>query len=378
MSRLDALTARLRADGVTVVDLRPALRSARAEGARFAGWPLYFRTDSHWNTLGGLLAARPVLAALQQRFPSVHVPIDEEITVSSAETGGGDLARMDGLQGAVTDLWVRARVRTSGCVVDPFDPAAASPETPTELPGRLDCPGAPIRRALVLHDSMMAAMLPFLSPAFERTTLLRSPLLPDRLAAESPDVVILEVVERTLYEGLPVVISTASLLVVVFVFGLLVGSFLNVVIARVPHGQSIVRPGSRCPRCGHVLAWYENVPLLSWAVLRGRCRSCRAPISIRYPAVELLTGLLFLAAAWAFGPGWLLLRALLLVGFLVPLALIDLEHWIVPVGVTVLGTAAGLASAVPLGWEQLRTAPSAPRRGSWSSGRWSGSRSSWW
>ena len=150
------------------------------------------------------------------------------------------------------------------------------------------------------------------------------------------------------------VISTASLLGVVFVFGLLVGSFLNVVIARVPHGQSIVRPGSRCPRCGHVLAWYENVPLVSWAVLRGRCKGCRAPISIRYPAVELLTALLFLAAAWAFGPGWLLLRALLLVGFLVPLALIDLEHWIVPVGVTVLGTAAGLASAVPLGWERLQ------------------------
>jgi hypothetical protein len=89
-------------------------------------------------------------------------------------------------------------------VVDPFDAAAASPETPTELPGQLDCPGAPIRRALVLHDSMMAAMIPFLAPAFERATLLRSPHLPlDRLASESPDVVILEVVERTLYEGLP-------------------------------------------------------------------------------------------------------------------------------------------------------------------------------
>jgi leader peptidase (prepilin peptidase)/N-methyltransferase len=70
---------------------------------------------------------------------------------------------------------------------------------------------------------------------------------------------------------------------------------------------------------------------------------------MRYPAVELLTGLLFLAAGWAFGPSWELLRALLLVGFLVPLALIDLEHWIVPVGVTVLGTIAGLASALPLG-----------------------------
>ena len=138
------------------------------------------------------------------------------------------------------------------------------------------------------------------------------------------------------------------------VLGLLVGSFLNVVIARVPHGASIVRPGSRCPRCGHALAWYENVPLVSWVVLRGRCRNCRAPISPRYPAVELLTALLFLAAGWALGPGWQLGRALLLVGFLLPLALIDLEHWIVPVGVTVLGTAAGLLSAVPLGLQVLR------------------------
>ncbi|HZW88084.1 MAG TPA: prepilin peptidase [Myxococcaceae bacterium] len=133
------------------------------------------------------------------------------------------------------------------------------------------------------------------------------------------------------------------------VLGLIVGSFLNVVVARVPAGESIVHPGSRCPRCGHSLAWYENIPLVSWAALRARCRSCKAPISARYPAVELLTGLLFLAAGWAFGWSWELLRVLLLVGFLVPLALIDLEHWIVPVGVTVLGTAAGLLSALPLG-----------------------------
>lgn len=134
-------------------------------------------------------------------------------------------------------------------------------------------------------------------------------------------------------------------------FGLVVGSFLNVVIARVPAGLSVVRPGSRCPHCGHVLAWYENVPLLSWLVLRARCRGCRAPISVRYPMVELLVGLLFAACAVRFGACWELFRGLLMVGFLVPLAFIDLEHWILPFSLTLPGAVAGLLSAVPLGGE---------------------------
>ena len=136
-------------------------------------------------------------------------------------------------------------------------------------------------------------------------------------------------------------------------FGLVVGSFLNVVIARVPAGLSVVRPGSRCPKCGHVLAWYENVPLLSWLALRGRCRRCRAPISARYPAVELLTGLLFAACAVRSGASWELLRGLLLVGFLVPLGFIDLEHWVLPFSLTLPGAAAGLLSAIPLGAEAV-------------------------
>jgi leader peptidase (prepilin peptidase) / N-methyltransferase len=133
------------------------------------------------------------------------------------------------------------------------------------------------------------------------------------------------------------------------VLGLIVGSFLNVVIARVPEGRSIVRPGSHCPRCGHVLRWWENVPVVSWLGLGGRCRKCRAPISVRYLAVELLTGLLFLGCAWRFGPGWELVRGLLLVGFLVPLAVIDLEQWLLPFELTLPGGAAGLLSALPLG-----------------------------
>lgn len=126
------------------------------------------------------------------------------------------------------------------------------------------------------------------------------------------------------------------------VLGLIMGSFLNVVIARVPEGLSIVHPGSRCPRCGHALAWYENVPVLSWLVLRARCSACRAPISWRYPAVELLTGLLFLACLRRFGWTQELVSALVLVLLLVPLTFIDLDHWILPFSITLPGIAAGL------------------------------------
>jgi leader peptidase (prepilin peptidase) / N-methyltransferase len=140
----------------------------------------------------------------------------------------------------------------------------------------------------------------------------------------------------------------------VFGFGLVVGSFFNVVIARVPAGESIVHPGSRCPHCGHALAWFENVPLFSWLVLGARCRGCRAPISGRYPAVELLTGLLFLACWLRFGLSWSLLRGLLLVGFLVPLTFIDLEHWLLPFELTLPGLAIGILSASLLGVNALR------------------------
>ncbi|MCY1001585.1 prepilin peptidase [Myxococcus sp. MISCRS1] len=133
------------------------------------------------------------------------------------------------------------------------------------------------------------------------------------------------------------------------VLGLCIGSFLNVVIARVPEGLSIVRPGSRCPRCGHVLSWYENIPVLSWLALRGRCRSCHAPISPRYVLVELLTGLLFLACLSRFGWTYELFPALVLVSLLIPLTFIDLAHWILPFSLTVPGIAAGLLLAVPRG-----------------------------
>ncbi|QSQ23857.1 prepilin peptidase [Pyxidicoccus parkwayensis] len=148
-------------------------------------------------------------------------------------------------------------------------------------------------------------------------------------------------------------IFTLFLLVV----GLCIGSFLNVVIARVPEGLSIVRPGSRCPKCGHVLAWYENIPLLSWLALRARCRGCKTPISARYPLVELLTGLLYFACLRRFGWTYELAPALVLVTLLVPLTFIDLDHWILPLSMTVSGTLAGIALALPRGmdafWDAL-------------------------
>ncbi|HSP81911.1 MAG TPA: prepilin peptidase [Myxococcaceae bacterium] len=135
--------------------------------------------------------------------------------------------------------------------------------------------------------------------------------------------------------------------------GLLFGSFLNVVIARVPYEQSIVTPRSRCPKCGHQLSWYENIPIFSWLALRGRCRSCGEPISWRYPAVELLTAALFMACLSRFGWGPELVLGLVLVLLLVPLTFIDLEHWILPFSLTLPGIAAGLALSVPLGMPRL-------------------------
>src|SRR5438552_4068015 len=103
--------------------------------------------------------------------------------------------------------------------------------------------------------------------------------------------------------GLPL----AFFAVAALVFGLLVGSFLNVVIYRVPRGESIVYPGSHCGSCGVPVRPYDNIPLLSYALLRGRCRFCQAKISPIYPAVELLTGLLFFAVLLNDGPKWMAL-----------------------------------------------------------------------
>jgi leader peptidase (prepilin peptidase)/N-methyltransferase len=138
--------------------------------------------------------------------------------------------------------------------------------------------------------------------------------------------------------------------------GLSVGSFLNVVIARVPHDESIVRPRSKCPRCGHQLPWYENIPVVSWLLLRGRCSGCKAPISPRYILVELLTGTLFVACIPRYGLDWELVSALVFISLLIPLIFIDAEHWILPFELTLPGIAAGVLLAVPRGQEAVETA----------------------
>lgn len=116
--------------------------------------------------------------------------------------------------------------------------------------------------------------------------------------------------------------------------GAVVGSFLNVVIARVPRGESVVRPRSRCPMCGSAVAWFDNVPVISWIALRGRCRSCAAGISLRYPAVELLGAAAALAAWWRHGLSPAAALELLFVAVLVALAFIDLDTWLLPHALT--------------------------------------------
>ena len=120
------------------------------------------------------------------------------------------------------------------------------------------------------------------------------------------------------------------LALVAALFGLLMGSFLNVVIHRVPQRLSVVSPRSACPGCGTTLAERDNVPVLSWLVLKGKCRTCAMRISPRYPLVELATAALFATAAIRLGADWALPAFCLFFGALLAIALIDLEHFIVP------------------------------------------------
>ena len=140
--------------------------------------------------------------------------------------------------------------------------------------------------------------------------------------------------------------------VLLFGLGLVVGSFLNVCIYRLPRDQSLAWPASHCTTCNRTLRWYENVPVFSWVFLRGRCRTCRSRIATRYPIVELTTGALFVAGYYAFGLTPLLGVRLLFASALVVLFAIDLEHQILPNEITLPGIVIGFlfSLALPPGW----------------------------
>jgi leader peptidase (prepilin peptidase)/N-methyltransferase len=135
----------------------------------------------------------------------------------------------------------------------------------------------------------------------------------------------------------------------ILMLGAVVGSFLNVVIARVPRGRSVVRPRSSCPACGAPIAWYDNVPILSWIFLRARCRACGARISFRYPLVEALGAAAALLAFARHGPAGAAAAELAFAAALVALAFIDLDTWLLPHAITWPLIGAGILAAV-VGW----------------------------
>jgi leader peptidase (prepilin peptidase)/N-methyltransferase len=135
----------------------------------------------------------------------------------------------------------------------------------------------------------------------------------------------------------------AFVLAAVTAFGAIVGSFLNVCIYRLPLGKSVVWPASACPQCRRELAWYENVPVLSWLALRGRCRTCHVWIGFQYPAVEALTAAMFALAWWMYGPSALFASRVVFGCALLVLFAIDLEHHLLPNTITLPGIVLGFA-----------------------------------
>ena len=152
-------------------------------------------------------------------------------------------------------------------------------------------------------------------------------------------------------------ISTLSAIAVPGLFGLVFGSFANVVIWRVPRGESIVSPPSHCPRCGHPVRWYDNLPVVSWLVLRGRCRDCGEAISARYPLVELASGVLWALAGWRWGASGTALSAALFFYLLLVLSVIDLDTHRLPTPIVSWLAGIGLTSAVA---SQLLGVPAGP------------------
>jgi leader peptidase (prepilin peptidase) / N-methyltransferase len=149
------------------------------------------------------------------------------------------------------------------------------------------------------------------------------------------------------------VIESFPLLLLSAILGLAIGSFLNVCIYRLPLGQSLVSPPSRCPKCERRLTWSDNIPIVSWVVLGGKCRRCRAAISMQYPLVELVTALAFVAVVWLTPLGPQLIARLAFVCMLIVLFGIDLEHQLLPNVITLPGIVVGLIFSLvaPPGWQ---------------------------
>lgn len=127
--------------------------------------------------------------------------------------------------------------------------------------------------------------------------------------------------------------------------GLLIGSFLNVCIVRWPAMESVVAPRSRCPQCGSLIAWYDNIPVVSWLLLRGKCRQCALPIPLRYPLVELAVGALWAGAAWQYGFSLEALRAAVFLTVLLGIAMTDAREFIIPDEFSIGGTVIGIGLA---------------------------------
>ncbi len=130
--------------------------------------------------------------------------------------------------------------------------------------------------------------------------------------------------------------------IAVLLFGLLLGSFLNVCIYRLPKETSIVKPRSQCPHCGTLIAWYDNIPVLSYVLLRAKCRNCGAGISARYPVIEALTAFVSWVVFWKFGLGWMYLVFFFYAASLLTLSVIDLDHRIIPDEISLSGIVIGL------------------------------------
>ena len=134
--------------------------------------------------------------------------------------------------------------------------------------------------------------------------------------------------------------------VVAGLFGAILGSFLNVVVYRLPRNESVVTPRSRCPKCGAMVAWYDNVPVVSWLVLRGRCRHCANPISVQYPMVEATVALTWGLSLHYLGATWEALSAAVFVTLLLGILLTDAQHFIIPDELSLGGLAVGMAFAI--------------------------------